>query len=179
MFNREMKNLYKMAKQNKDELSVEIAEKDITIPKDLARGFGMSQATKTQKEKTLFKIPSLEKKNKKKSGASPSGGGLYLDSFDEDEDFEFELDSVKTLREINLLLKLQIGRPFNTSVLRIALDKQEDTIASVITAYYEVKIDEYMIDVAVDTNMFQFLYAVWAYNKNFVVKASATETGNT
>lgn len=44
-----------------------------------------------------------------------------------------------------------MGLTFNTNVMRIALNMQEEKIASIIAAYYYVKIDEEMIQRAVKT----------------------------
>lgn len=43
------------------------------------------------------------------------------------------------------------GIPFNTNVLRIALNKQEEKIASTIIAFYNVIIDEAMLIRAIKT----------------------------
>lgn len=60
------------------------------------------------------------------------------------------------------------GVPFNTNVLRIALNEHEEMVASVIVALYQVEIDERMIIRAIKKGQTQhFLYSVWAYNKNY------------
>ena len=55
------------------------------------------------------------------------------------------------LLEIKFLLTQSVGLIFNTNVMRIALNMQEEKIASIIAAYYYVKIDEEMILRAVKT----------------------------
>ena len=44
---------------------------------------------------------------------------------------------------------------------------QEERIASLLIAYYNVRIDEEMILRAVKTAQLDFLYCVYAYNRNF------------
>ena len=61
------------------------------------------------------------------------------------------VNTEKELLEIQFLLKNQVGLTFNTNVMRIALNMQEEKIASLIAAYYFVKIDEEMILRAVKT----------------------------
>lgn len=56
---------------------------------------------------------------------------------------------------------------FNTNVIRIALNMKEEKIASLIVAYYTVKIDKEMIMRAIKTAQIDFLYCVFAYNKNY------------
>lgn len=43
------------------------------------------------------------------------------------------------------------GIPFNTNILRIALNKEEEKIASTIIAFYNVIIDEAMVIRAIKT----------------------------
>jgi hypothetical protein len=46
---------------------------------------------------------------------------------------------------------------FNTNVMRIALNMQEEKIASIIIAYYTVRIDEDMVIRAIRTGQLDFL----------------------
>jgi len=57
--------------------------------------------------------------------------------------------------------------PFNTNILRIALNMKEEKIAQVLVAEYQIAIDEKMIIRAVKTKQMNFLYCVWAFNKNY------------
>lgn len=52
---------------------------------------------------------------------------------------------------------LSVAKPFNTNLLRVALQMEEDSVASVIAAYYEMVIDEDLFDIAVKKSMFGFL----------------------
>jgi hypothetical protein len=52
---------------------------------------------------------------------------------------------------------LSSSKFFNTQVLRIALSMDEDRLASVVAAYYDVKLDRDMLDIAVRQSMFGFL----------------------
>lgn len=55
------------------------------------------------------------------------------------------------LLEIKDLLRTSVSLTFNTNVLRIALNMQEEKVASLLIAYYYIKIDEEMILRAVKT----------------------------
>jgi hypothetical protein len=44
-----------------------------------------------------------------------------------------------------LMHSVAAGTPFNTNVLRIALNCKEENVAATIAAYYEVEIDEKML----------------------------------
>lgn len=61
------------------------------------------------------------------------------------------------MEEIRFLLQSMIAQTFNTNVLRIALNMQEDKIASVIVSKYSCKIDEEMVMRAVKTAQMDFL----------------------
>ena len=73
----------------------------------------------------------------------------------------------KELGELKDILRSKVGTPFCTNVLRIALNRKEEVIASVIIANYHINLDEKMIIRAIKTNQMQFLYCVWAFNKNY------------
>ena len=59
----------------------------------------------------------------------------------DDEDF----------KDILFLLKGQYGSTFNTNIMRIALNMQEEKIASLIIGFYDSKIDDEMVLRAVKT----------------------------
>jgi len=61
------------------------------------------------------------------------------------------LDTMEDLLEIKALLKTSVSLTFNTNVMRIALNMQEEKIACLLVAYYYIKIDEEMILRAVKT----------------------------
>jgi hypothetical protein len=71
------------------------------------------------------------------------------------------------MHEIREIFMLDIAKTFNTNVLRIALNLKEDRIASVIAALFPVRIDEDMILRAIKSSQIDFLYSVFAYNKNW------------
>jgi len=54
-------------------------------------------------------------------------------------------------------MKTEAGITFNTNVLRIALNLQEEKISSIIVAAYQCKLDEEMVLRAVKTNQLGFL----------------------
>lgn len=61
------------------------------------------------------------------------------------------LETMEDLTEIKDLLKTSVALTFNTNVMRIALNMQEEKIACLLAAYYYIKIDEEMILRAVKT----------------------------
>eukprot|EP00347_Sterkiella_histriomuscorum_P020408 403337919 len=63
----------------------------------------------------------------------------------------------KHFLRIKNFLKTSIGKTFNTQVLKIALNECEDRIASVISAYYDVVLDDEMIQCAICTNQLQIV----------------------
>ena len=60
-----------------------------------------------------------------------------------------------------------VGTPFNSNILRLALNLKEEMVASILAAKYQVVIEEKMMTRAIKTEQFDFLYYVYAYNKNF------------
>jgi hypothetical protein len=69
----------------------------------------------------------------------------------------YGINSELELLEIQYLLKQSVGLTFNTNVMRIALNMQEEKIASLLVAYYYVKIDEEMLLRAVKTAQIDYL----------------------
>ena len=61
----------------------------------------------------------------------------------------------------------KVGAPFCTNVLRIALNSKEESIASTIISKYNVFVDEKMLIRAIKTNQMQFIYCLYAFNKNY------------
>ena len=61
------------------------------------------------------------------------------------------LETKQDLLEIKFLLKTKVALTFNTNVMRIALNMQEERIASLLAAYYFIKVDEEMILRAIKT----------------------------
>jgi hypothetical protein len=55
-----------------------------------------------------------------------------------------------------------------TNVLKIALQKEEEKLACIITAYYEVTLEEEMIIRALTSENYQWLFFVWAFDKNYI-----------
>lgn len=86
---------------------------------------------------------------------SKSGMHSKLPPLDHEPFWGFqEKDDIKDLR---FLLTTPGAATFNTNILRIALNMNEEKIASIIVAYYSVKIDEDMILRAVRTGQINFL----------------------
>jgi len=55
-----------------------------------------------------------------------------------------------------------------TNVLKIALQKEEEKLACIITAYYEVIIEQEMVIKALSMDNYQWLLFIWAFEKNFL-----------
>ncbi len=67
------------------------------------------------------------------------------------------IDTEEQLKDIKFLLNTHVSLTFNTNVLRIALNMQEEKIASLLIAYYYIKVDEEMVLRAVKTAQIDFL----------------------
>lgn len=50
---------------------------------------------------------------------------------------------------------------------KLRIDHLTDVSRSILVAEYKVDLDEHMIIRAIKINAMDFLYCVWAYNKNF------------
>ena len=68
-----------------------------------------------------------------------------LNSKYQDNDDKVGIDSEEDIDEILFLCKNEVGLTFNTNILRIALNMQEEKIASLIIAYFFSKVDEEML----------------------------------
>ena len=78
-----------------------------------------------------------------------------LDEGEPDID-SYNLQDMEDMASIKWLLQSaaadsQAGVPFNTNILRIALNEREEKIAMILVAYYEVEIEEAMIIRAIKT----------------------------
>lgn len=62
-----------------------------------------------------------------------------------------------------------------TNILKILLFKGEEKLACVLTAYYEIALEEDIIYRAVEHGHFQFLQYVWAFKKNFLGQRSEAD----
>lgn len=61
------------------------------------------------------------------------------------------------MEDIIFLLKTEAGQTFNTNIMRITLNMQEEKIASLILGSYECKVDEEMVMRDVKTKQLVFL----------------------
>ena len=59
--------------------------------------------------------------------------------------------------------------PFNTNILRIALNKKETKIAETIVSCCQVQIHFDMMERGIKTRQIDFLYSVYAYNHNYMI----------
>ncbi len=55
-----------------------------------------------------------------------------------------------------------------TNVLKIALQKEEEKLACIIIAYYEVTIEQEIIIKALSMDNYLMLKYLWAFEKNYV-----------
>jgi hypothetical protein len=55
-----------------------------------------------------------------------------------------------------------------TNILKIALSKDEERVACMITAYYEINLDEEMLITALATEQYEWLKFVFGFQKNFL-----------
>ena len=93
-------------------------------------------------------------------------------------DLAYSFQSQKEMQEIKLKLMKRydekkseithgIGAPFNTNILRIALNMRETAIAQWLIIDYQVYNSEAMMIRAIKTRQIDFLYSVYAFNKNY------------
>lgn len=73
------------------------------------------------------------------------------------------------MEDLDFLLRTQteIGREFNTNILRIALNMQEEQIASIIMAQYCCNLDEDIISHAIKKTKMSFVKNMFLFNKNY------------
>ena len=69
----------------------------------------------------------------------------------------YGINSIEELKDFKEMLKTSVGQTFNTNVMRIALNMQEERLASLLIAYYSVKVDEEMVLRAIKTAQLDFL----------------------
>ena len=55
-----------------------------------------------------------------------------------------------------------------TNVLKIALQKDEEKLACIIIAYYEVALEQDMIIRALTNENYEWLFFTWAFDKNYI-----------
>ena len=55
-----------------------------------------------------------------------------------------------------------------TNVLKIALQREEEALACVITGFYEVVIEQEMVIKALSMDNYRWLLFLWAFEKNFL-----------
>ena len=111
--------------------------------------------------------PVASKKYEKVRGILGKGGDLSEESSEEESGKVEGIKGSEDLKEIVYLLRKRVGTPFSTNVLRVALNFKEEKIASTLISYYKCSLDERMICRAIKTGQMDFLYCVWAFNKNY------------
>ena len=84
----------------------------------------------------------------------PSSAVPAEDGNDEEDLGKYNFKNPQDLKEIRELLRrkgCEVGVPFNTNILRIALNEMEEKIAMVIVSFYQVEMDKQMITRAIKT----------------------------
>lgn len=54
------------------------------------------------------------------------------------------------------------------NIIKILLFKDEEKVACILTAFYELSLDEDMIFKAIENRHMAWLQYVWAFKKNFI-----------
>ena len=70
----------------------------------------------------------------------------------QDDEVDLKIRDEKDLKILKAHMKSTVGSPFCTNVLRIALNKREGMIASVLVAFYKVQLDQKMLIRAIKAN---------------------------
>ena len=78
-----------------------------------------------------------------------------------------KIETVTELQEVKMCFR-QKFQNLMTNVLKIALQKEEEKLSCVITAYYEIAIEEDMVVRALDLHNYEWLQFVWAFDKNYI-----------
>jgi len=55
-----------------------------------------------------------------------------------------------------------------TNILKLVLQQCEETLACIITGYYDFILDEDMLIKALENDFFEWLMFVWAFGRNFI-----------
>ena len=78
-----------------------------------------------------------------------------------------KIKNMLELSDLKGYMREKVGSPFATNVLRIALNFKEITIASMLVSKYDIQLDKQMLIRAIKSNQMQFIYCVYAFNKNY------------
>ncbi len=69
-------------------------------------------------------------------------------------------------RDVLMRIKYSFRTKFEnlmTNILKISLQKEEERIACMVTAYYEINLDEDMLIQALATEQYEWLKFVWGF----------------
>ncbi len=91
------------------------------------------------------------------SSSSINSHRKVLPPINDDDFLKIGFETKEDLIEAKHLLSTPVASAFNSNVLRITLNMQEEKIASVLVALYTSKIDEEMILRAIKTSQIEFL----------------------
>ena len=78
-----------------------------------------------------------------------------------------KLEDLQSLQEVKKSFRVKFQN-LMTNILKIALQKEEEMIACIITAYYEVTLEQEMLIKALSMDNFKWLQFLWAFQKNFI-----------
>lgn len=119
----------------------------------------------------------ISKKNRRLQRKQTVDAKKLLKEIQDDENLNLgelaEQDSVnfqdaKSVRMFKYALMTRAGEFFCTKVLRIALFRQEEKIASVILVEYSTILAEDLIEHAVRSKLFNYLHYMWVFEKNWM-----------
>ena len=77
------------------------------------------------------------------------------------------LDTINQLINVKISFRMKFQN-LMTNVLKIALQKDEEKLACIITAYYEIALEEEMIVRAIALGNYKWLQFAWAFDKNYI-----------
>ena len=91
----------------------------------------------------------------------------YIRMAENELDIKTGVTHENDMKDLKFLLSTSSAATFNTNVLRIALNMQEEKIACLIVSKYSAKIDEEMVNRACRSAQLNFLYTLFSHNKNY------------
>jgi len=83
---------------------------------------------------------------------------------------DFKQVEIETKEELMIIKYAWRSRfeSFITAILKVALQRNEESLACIITAYYELNVTRELIFKAITNDHFQWLKYLWAFTKNVI-----------
>ena len=78
-----------------------------------------------------------------------------------------ELETEEDMVRLRAALRLRFPQ-FAANIIKIFLYRGEEKLACMLTAYYEISIDEEMYLMAIENGNFDWLNYVYAFGKNYI-----------